>query len=60
MGQHFGRLGAMANGRVPFDAKAAQDARKFDDEILPVAIPAGLAPEAAEKSVHITNMPSKM
>ena len=25
MGQHFGRLGAMANGRVPFDAKAAQD-----------------------------------
>lgn len=25
MGQHFGRLGAMANGRVAFDAKAAQD-----------------------------------
>jgi cytochrome c556 len=25
MGQHFGRLGAMANGRVPFDAKAATD-----------------------------------
>lgn len=25
MGQHFGRLGAMANGRVPFDAKLAQD-----------------------------------
>ncbi len=25
LGQHFGRLGAMANGRVPFDAKAAQD-----------------------------------
>ena len=24
MGQHFGRIGAMANGRVPFDAKAAQ------------------------------------
>jgi cytochrome c556 len=24
MGQHFSRLGAMANGRVPFDAKAAQ------------------------------------
>jgi cytochrome c556 len=21
MGQHFGRVGAMANGRVPFDAK---------------------------------------
>jgi cytochrome c556 len=24
MGTHFGRLGAMANGRVPFDAAAAQ------------------------------------
>jgi cytochrome c556 len=24
MAQHFGRLGAMANGRVPFDAAAAQ------------------------------------
>jgi cytochrome c556 len=23
MGQHFGRIGAMANGRVPYDAKAA-------------------------------------
>ena len=23
MGQHFGRIGAMANGKVPFDAKAA-------------------------------------
>lgn len=25
MGQHFGRLGAMANGRAAFDAKQAQD-----------------------------------
>ena len=25
MAQHFGRIGAMANGRVPFDAKAAAD-----------------------------------
>lgn len=25
MGQHFSRVGAMANGRVPFDAKVAQD-----------------------------------
>jgi cytochrome c556 len=25
MGTHFGRIGAMANGRVPFDAKAAAD-----------------------------------
>jgi len=25
MAQHFGRIGAMANGRVPYDAKAATD-----------------------------------
>ena len=25
MGNHFGRLGAMANGKVPFDAKVAAD-----------------------------------
>lgn len=25
MGQHFGRLGAMANGRIPFDATAAAE-----------------------------------
>ncbi|WP_372657939.1 cytochrome c [Hydrogenophaga sp.] len=25
MGAHFGRIGAMANGRVPFDAKAVAD-----------------------------------
>ena len=25
MGAHFGRIGAMANGRVPFDAKVAAD-----------------------------------
>lgn len=25
MGQHVGRIGAMVNGRVPFDAKAVQD-----------------------------------
>lgn len=25
MGQHFGRIGAMANGRVPFDAKLAAE-----------------------------------
>ena len=25
MGTHFGRVGAMANGRVPFDAKAATE-----------------------------------
>lgn len=25
MGAHFGRIGAMANGRIPFDAKVAAD-----------------------------------
>ena len=25
MGEHFGRIGAMANGKAPFDAKAARD-----------------------------------
>src|SRR3954454_4189154 len=25
MGAHFGRVAAMANGRIPFDAKAAAD-----------------------------------
>ena len=25
MAQHFGRIGAMANGRIPFDAKAATE-----------------------------------
>jgi len=25
MGQHFGRIGAMVNGRAPYDAKAAAD-----------------------------------
>jgi cytochrome c556 len=25
MAQHFGRLGAMANGRIPFDAKVAAE-----------------------------------
>lgn len=25
MGTHFGRIGAMVNGRAPFDAKSAQD-----------------------------------
>ena len=25
MGQHFGRIGAMANGKAPYDAKVAQD-----------------------------------
>jgi cytochrome c556 len=32
MGQHFGRIGAMANGRIPYDAKAAvENAEVFAD-----------------------------
>ena len=29
MGQHFGRLGAMANGRAPFDAKLEAETVKL-------------------------------
>lgn len=29
MGTHFGRIGAMANGRAPFDAKVAQDSAQI-------------------------------
>ena len=29
MGTHFGRIGAMVNGRAPFDAKAAQDSAQI-------------------------------
>ncbi len=35
MGQHFGRLGAMAQGKVAFDAKAAAD--KFQAESVKLA-----------------------
>ena len=29
MGTHFGRLGAMANGKIPFDAKSAQESAEI-------------------------------
>ena len=29
MGQHFGRIGAMVNGRVPYDAKAAVESAEI-------------------------------
>lgn len=29
MGTHFGRIGAMVNGRAPFDAKSAQDSARI-------------------------------
>jgi cytochrome c556 len=29
MGTHFGRIGAMVNGRAPFDAKVAQDSAQI-------------------------------
>lgn len=40
MSQHFGRLGAMANGRVPFDAKTAQDNAEIVAEISKLPWPA--------------------
>ncbi len=33
MGQHFGRLGAMANGKIPYDAKAAAEDAEIVDGI---------------------------
>jgi len=44
MAEHFGRIGAMANGRVPFDAKVAQENMAIVDVLhtLPfTAFPAG-------------------
>ena len=43
MGQHFGRLGAMANGRIPFDAKVAADNAELVAEIAKLPW-AGFAP----------------
>jgi len=33
MGQHFGRIGAMVNGKVPFDAKAAAEEAGVVEEL---------------------------
>src|SRR6218665_1324058 len=70
-GQHFGRLGAMATGRMPFDAKVAQDNAALlaqlaklpwpafgagTDKGAPTkARPAGWA-EAAKTKEHAENM----
>lgn len=44
MGQHFGRVGAMANGRVPFDAQVAQ--QNMDVVMALAPLPwAGFTPE---------------
>ena len=48
MGQHFSRLGAMANGRVPFDAKVAADNAEIVAEMAKIPW-AGFAP-ATDKS----------
>jgi len=40
MGNHFGRLGAMAQGRVPYDAKAAADNAALVTALAPLAWPA--------------------
>jgi len=46
MGQHFGRVGAMAAGRVPFDAKVAQE--QMDIVMTVAKLPwAGFTPETA-------------
>jgi cytochrome c556 len=46
MGQHFGRVGAMAAGRVPFDAKVAQE--QMDIVMTVAKLPwAGFTPDTA-------------
>jgi cytochrome c556 len=46
MGQHFGRVGAMAAGRVPFDAKVAQE--QMDIVMTVAKLPwAGFTPETS-------------
>ena len=43
MGQHFGRIGAMVNGRVPYDAKAALENAEVVNEMAQLPW-AGFAP----------------
>jgi cytochrome c556 len=40
LANHFGRLGAMAQGRVPYDAKAAADNAALVTALAPLAWPA--------------------
>jgi cytochrome c556 len=51
MGQHFGRVGAMASGRVPFDAAVAQQNMEV---VMAVAqLPwAGFAPETRDAELR--------
>ena len=42
IGQHFGRIGAMVNGKLPFDAKAAQE--NADIVAAMAAAPTGFGP----------------
>lgn len=47
IGQHFGRIGAMVNGKLPFDAKAAQE--NADIVAAMAALPwAGFGPGTAK------------
>jgi cytochrome c556 len=43
MGQHFGRLGAMVNGRVPFDARTATDNADLVADLARLPWPAFMA-----------------
>lgn len=47
MGQHFGRVGAMANGRVPFDAAIAQQEMAIVMALAPLPW-AGFTPESRD------------
>ena len=51
IGQHFGRIGAMVNGKLPFDAKAAQE--NADIVAAMAALPwAGFGPGTDKGAPH--------
>jgi cytochrome c556 len=49
MGQHFGRIGAMVNGRAPYDPKAAADSAELVAEMAKLPWP-GFAPNTDKLS----------
>ncbi len=50
MGNHMGRLGAMAKGAIPFDAAAAQASARFVEELSHVAWEAYTPGSATDRS----------
>lgn len=53
MGQHFSRIGAMATGKAPFDAKAAQENAEIVAALTKLPL-AGFGPGTDKGAVHRT------